>query len=67
MNPTATGKMKRIKVIHIITRLDRGGVTEDTLLTVKGLNRKRYGVKIITGSFTGTEIEVTLIPEMKRV
>ena len=47
--------MKRIKIIHIITRLDRGGAAENTFLTIKGLNRKRYEVKVIAGSFRRDE------------
>ncbi len=68
--------MEKIKVIHIITRLDKGGAAENTLLTVKGLNGDRYEAKIIAGCFrrdkedlkvANTKIEVILIPEMRRV
>ncbi|MBI5788269.1 MAG: glycosyltransferase family 4 protein [Candidatus Schekmanbacteria bacterium] len=41
--------MDKIKVVHIITRLDRGGSAENTLLTVIGLNKARYEVSLISG------------------
>lgn len=41
--------MEKIKVIHIITRLDKGGSAEDTLLTVKGLDREIYDVVLVRG------------------
>ncbi len=37
------------KVAHSITRLDRGGSTDNTLLTVLGLDPTRYRVDLITG------------------
>jgi glycosyltransferase involved in cell wall biosynthesis len=41
--------LKKIRVIHIITRLDKGGSAETTLLTVSLLNRERYEVFLIHG------------------
>lgn len=41
--------LKRIKVIHIITRLDKGGSAENTVLTVSGLDREMYDVILIRG------------------
>lgn len=41
--------MKRAKVLHIITRLDRGGSSENTLLTVLGLDRQRYDITLMSG------------------
>ena len=41
--------MRKIKVIHIITRLDKGGSAENTLLTVRGLDREMYDVILIRG------------------
>lgn len=38
------------KVIHIITRLDRGGSAKNTMLTVMGLNRAQFDPVVITGS-----------------
>jgi len=40
---------KDIKVIHIITRLDKGGSSENTLHTCIGLRKKGFNVKIIYG------------------
>jgi len=41
--------LKKIKIIHIITRLDKGGSAEETLLTVSGLDRGIYDVALIRG------------------
>ncbi len=40
---------EKLKVIHVITRLDKGGSAENTLLTVRGLNREIYDVILIRG------------------
>jgi len=40
---------EKIKVLHIITRLDKGGSAENTFLTVKGLDKKRYDVTLMSG------------------
>ncbi|MGD8535119.1 MAG: glycosyltransferase family 4 protein [Candidatus Aminicenantes bacterium] len=39
----------KIKVLHIITRLDKGGSAENTFLTVKGLDKQRYDVTLMSG------------------
>lgn len=41
--------MKRIKVVHVITRLDPGGSSENTLLTLRGLDKNRYVLTLIYG------------------
>ena len=41
--------MKRIRVVHIITRFDKGGSAENTFLTVIGLDQRRYETFLITG------------------
>jgi len=41
--------LEKIKVAHIIARLDKGGSAENTLLTVKGLDREIYDVILIRG------------------
>jgi glycosyltransferase involved in cell wall biosynthesis len=41
---------QRIRVLHLITRLDRGGSAENTLLTVIGLNPRRYQVMLAYGA-----------------
>jgi hypothetical protein len=40
---------KKIKVLHAITRLDRGGLAENTLLTVSQANMDRYEVSLVAG------------------
>jgi len=44
--------MNRIKVVHIITRLDRGGSADNTLITVMELDRKKFEVTLIAGKTT---------------
>jgi len=41
--------MQKIKVLHIITRLDRGGSAENTFLTVTGLDKDSYDVTLMSG------------------
>ena len=43
------GSMGKIKVIHVITRFDKGGAAENTFLTVNGLDPNRYEVILIRG------------------
>lgn len=40
---------EKIKVLHLITRLDKGGSAENTLLTLLGLNKNRYEVLLAKG------------------
>ncbi|MBI3584715.1 MAG: glycosyltransferase family 4 protein [Nitrospinae bacterium] len=40
----------KYKVAHIITRQDKGGSAENTLLTVLGLNKEKYDVTLINGA-----------------
>jgi glycosyltransferase involved in cell wall biosynthesis len=41
--------MGKVKVVHIITRLDKGGSAENTLLTTMGLDKNKYEVVLIKG------------------
>ena len=41
--------MEKIKVAHVITRFDKGGSAENTFLTVRGLDKKKYEVLLIKG------------------
>ncbi len=41
--------MEKIKVAHVITRFDKGGSAENTFLTVRGLDKKKYDVLLIKG------------------
>ncbi len=45
MNPPCD----RIKVLHVITRFDKGGSAENTFLTACGLDKGRYDVVLIKG------------------
>lgn len=53
--------MKRLRVLHIITRLDRGGSADNTLLSAAGMDPERFDVTIAVGPTVGepgpTEIE----------
>ncbi|TET64330.1 MAG: glycosyltransferase family 1 protein [Candidatus Stahlbacteria bacterium] len=40
---------KKYKIIHLITRLDKGGSAENTLLTALGINKKKYEVILVKG------------------
>jgi glycosyltransferase involved in cell wall biosynthesis len=40
----------KIKVIHIITRFDKGGSAENAFLTICGLDKERYQVTLVTGA-----------------
>ena len=48
--------VEKIKVLHLITRLDKGGSAENTLLTVLGLNKNRYEVLLAKGSSTESQM-----------
>lgn len=41
--------MGKIKILHVITRLDGGGSAENTILTTLGLDKKKYDVVLIKG------------------
>ena len=41
--------MEKVKVLHVITRLDKGGAAENTLLTTLGLDKRRYDAVLIKG------------------
>jgi len=48
--------MRRIRCIHVITRLILGGAQENTLLTLEGLNRlPEYETLLVTGPAIGPE------------
>jgi glycosyltransferase involved in cell wall biosynthesis len=52
------GNMSKVKVLHIITRMIKGGAQEDTLLTVINLDRERYRTSLVSGPSTGSEGEI---------
>ena len=52
----AISTVKKIRCIHVITRLILGGAQENTLLTVEGLDRTgRYRTTLVTGPAVGPE------------
>jgi len=70
--------MRKIKVLHIITRLILGGAQENTIFTVWGLNNSpHYDVDLATGPAIGPEgsltkeaeergIKLIMVPHMRR-
>jgi len=48
--PSRYSMVAKIKVIHVITRFDKGGSAENTYLTVQGLDKERYDIVLVTGS-----------------
>ncbi len=44
---------RRLRMLHVITRLDRGGSAENTLLTVAGLDPGRYDITVALGPTAG--------------
>ena len=57
---------EKIKVIHIITRLDMGGSAQNTLLTASNHDPQRYSVRLIKGSThesAMTEVETQLVKD----
>ncbi len=71
-------ELRKIRVLHIITRLILGGAQENTIFSVWGLNKKNcYEVELATGPPIGPEgslieeaekrgIKLTIIPHMRR-
>lgn len=48
----------KIKILHAITRLDRGGSSENTLLSAIGLARKGYEVDVLFGKTEDANIRL---------
>jgi glycosyltransferase involved in cell wall biosynthesis len=46
---TGTDNVEKVRVLHLITLFSLGGATENTLLSVEGLQKLGYDVEIITG------------------
>jgi glycosyltransferase involved in cell wall biosynthesis len=46
MNPTCN----KIKIVHVITRFDKGGSAENTFLTVRDLDKYHYDIVLVTGA-----------------
>lgn len=67
----------KIQVLHIVTRLTRGGAQENTVATVRGLMSRGYRVILVTGLSWGKEgeilaealesgMEIVILPELIR-
>jgi glycosyltransferase involved in cell wall biosynthesis len=50
MNGISEAQRNKIRIIHVITRFDKGGSAENTFLSVHGLDRRRYDTWLIQGS-----------------
>ena len=50
--------MENIKILHIITRLDKGGSAENTLLTALELNKDDYDVVLVKGFSLESEMSL---------
>ena len=69
--------MQKVKVLHIITRLDKGGSAENTFLTITGLDKDNYDVTLMSGpvkdpkqdrtkQIEAHDIKYIFIPELAR-
>lgn len=76
---TRKGLVPRAKVLHVITNLQVGGATDNTLLTVAGHSRTRYEVHLAAGVSSDSDNDVEwrdraqecadrlfIVPEMRR-
>lgn len=55
-----------VRMLHVITRLIRGGADENTLYTVRGLDPRRYHVDLIVGRGSETECMTGIDPARVR-
>jgi len=58
--------MPKIKVCHIITRLELGGAQQNTLYTVTHLNRDDFEPSLVTGRGGVLDAEITSHQEVKQ-
>lgn len=69
--------MSKVKILHIITRLDKGGSSENTLLTCIGLDKRKFDVCLLVGQTvdayqdlmkeaSNTGVRFIFIPELVR-
>lgn len=57
--------MGKIKVVHIVTLLELGGAQQNTLFTVKHLDRSKFEVSLICGEGAILDEEARKIPDLK--
>lgn len=67
------GELPPVRMLHIITRMVRGGADENTLYTVRGLDPTRYHVDLVVGDGSEDEFlrgldasHVIRVPELVR-
>jgi glycosyltransferase involved in cell wall biosynthesis len=57
--------MTKIKIAHIITKLELGGAQKTTLSLLRHIDKERYEVYLITSSAGYLRQEACLVPELK--
>ncbi|RKY88819.1 glycosyltransferase family 1 protein, partial [candidate division KSB1 bacterium] len=68
------GQNGKIEILHIITRLIRGGADENTISNIRGLDKKIHSVDFLVGGETdfsyldeiGKDARSLVIPQLKR-
>lgn len=67
------GREDKIKLLHVITRLVRGGADENTIYNIRGLDKGRYQVELLVGGDSDfdllnnlNDIHYCVIPELRR-
>ncbi len=59
--------MPKIKVLHIITRLDKGGSAQSTLLAVAGLDKEKFDVTLMSGKINDSDEEIANLLAQKKI
>ena len=57
----------RIKVAHVVTRLDLGGAQQNTLATVRGLDPERFETLLVCGEGGYFDAEVRADEKIRAV
>jgi len=67
------GRKHKIRLLHIITRLVRGGADENTIYNIRGLDKCKYQVDLLVGGDSDfdflkslNDIQSYVIPELRR-
>ena len=67
MNDPGSGRTGRIRVCHVITRLELGGAQQNTLYTLSHLDRRRFEPILIAGKGEILDAEARMIPSLRAV
>lgn len=67
MNDVDTGRSGRIRVCHVITRLELGGAQQNTLYTLSHLDRRRFEPLLIAGEGGILDPDARAIPALRAV